>query len=149
MSGEWKRFVIFSSNHTNYVLLYAGICKFHAVIYILSNIQECVRDRDGYYDQLPQSIEHPKLKDKLEKGEASSIVMVSLYPKMQHKYRLGTDVLMDTFSTYYMRRRHPIKKLVDMQMGILTDAGITLHIKNRFNSCSNALQKLFSYKHNI
>ncbi len=56
----------------------------------------------------------PTLQDQLDSGEASLIIMESSYHlRFKHKYRLSTDVLMEAFSTFYMRKKHPLTPYID------------------------------------
>lgn len=94
--------------------------------------QECAAERDGYYDvRLIKGVPR-ELKRKLETGEASSIIPVSLFPKLAHKYRLGTDVLMSSFNTYYIQLRHPLKTKINGYLSMLTDSGINGQIRQKY-----------------
>ncbi len=69
------------------------------------------------------------MKLKLENGEASSLVLVSMFANIAHKYRLGTDVLRGTFSTYFLQQRHPMHPLVNKLVVKLRDTGILLKFR--------------------
>ncbi len=86
-------------------------------------------ERDGYYDVYKFRGVPPKVKEKLETGEASSLVLVSMFSNIAHKYRLGKDVLRGTFSTYFLQQRHPMHPLVDKVLVKLRDTGILLKFR--------------------
>ncbi len=80
-----------------------------------------------------REITPPPLQDKLDSGEASLIVMESTYhQKLEHKYRLGTDILMEAFSTYYMRKKHPLTPYIDATIATLMSSGIMDEIRKRY-----------------
>ncbi len=59
--------------------------------------------------------------------------MESIYHSvLEHKYRLGTDILMEAFSTYYMRKKHPLTPYIDATIAHLTSSGIIDELRKRF-----------------
>ncbi len=66
----------------------------------------------------------------------------------QNKYRLGSEVLMSTFSTYYMQHSHPLIPQINRVLGRLADSGISLQImeKNLWLEGAAARSLARSYK---
>ncbi len=92
----------------------------------------------------------PDLQDKLDNGKASISVIASLFHPYidSNKYRLGTEELTASFSTYYMRHRHPLTPKINGVLERLTHSGILLHIKERTLFSEGAISRNFdrSYK---
>ncbi len=91
--------------------------------------QRCVLERDGYYNLKVLKGVPPEIREKLETGEASSIIPEVLFPKLEHKYRLGSDILIRSFNTYYMQMKHPLKAEIDKSLLMIIEGGIPEHIR--------------------